>query len=133
MSGASPDPANCARLAQRAWLATFVWYLAVLLFSFGWAGPYIGIIYWSLPAVPLSALTWWWLRKAGSPPARELWLVVVAWLLIGVLVQFGELGSASAPVLWLAFLACGTLPLLLTWSVLKRLDDVLDAATRRAA
>jgi hypothetical protein len=127
------DTTQCRRLARGAWLGSLALYLILIYLSLGILGPYWAFLYWSVPAIPLFGLTWFWLYRARSRvPVRLLVLSLVAWCSIFLLFWVGELRNAPSLYFWVAFVSTGVFPMLLTWALLRQIDHT-DERHREAA
>ena len=128
------DATSCRRLARGTWLATLVLYFGLLFLSLGYFGPYWAFVYWSVAALPLFLLTWNWLYRArGKTPSRLFTLVLAAWAAAFLLILLGNLREDPAILFWIAFVATGALPLLITWGLLRAVGDPADTAPNAAA
>ena len=120
MSSIIADNPTCRRVAQVAWTIALGWFLVLILLSFGWVGPFWAFLWWSVPALPLFGLTWYWHSRTRahsiSGSAVSLLVVWVA-LLLGLLVAHPP--TAGALVFWLLFIAATLFPLVTTGYALR--------------
>src|SRR2546425_3988388 len=66
MSSIIADNPTCRRVAQVAWTIALGWFLVLILLSFGWVGPFWAFLWWSVPALPLFGLTWYWHNRTRA-------------------------------------------------------------------
>jgi len=71
----------CIALAITAWTITSFWYYFMLILAWGFAP--VAMIYWSIPAAPLTKLSHKWFTRAGiviNPKAKKI--IMICWSML---------------------------------------------------
>lgn len=103
-----------------AWILLALWFASLLIAFVASVGPGIPFLYWTVPALPLYLLTWWWLtqegrlvRHAGASGVLLIWLIIAgeAWYTIE--------HSLAIPYPLLATVLTVIFPFIVTWLALR--------------